>query len=444
MNVQSVEIANHKYARSTPMAKTAVYSMVFKVVFTGLNLIASVLLARSLGTAGYGVYAYALAVVNMLMILTQMGLPPLLVREFAAYAVHRDWPKMQGLLKRSGQLMIVSNTAIIISAVAIALWVGDPTEEVIQTFLIALILLPLLTLGNLRGASLRGLHCVLLGQLPEQLLRPAFLVLGILVCLFFFGMDGLTPQLAITVNAVAAATAFVVGAILLWRYLPREIKRAEAEYDTGRWINSALSLAMLAGIQILDAQAGILVLGIFRDHDEVGVYRVATQGALLVGFTLQSMNMALGPHMSKLYAQGKMDSLQQTVTWAARLVLVGALPLALLFLFFGREILVYVFGESFESGYIVLAVLTVGQLINALSGPNGILLNMSHNERLSVMGVVVAVAVNIGLCFLLVPFWGGMGAGIATAVSMVVWNIMGMVFVYRKLGIITHGIGRIR
>src|SRR5690606_8981590 len=84
-----------------------------------------------------------------------------------------------------------------------------------ETFVVALILIPLMAIGQVRAAALRGLQHVIQGQLPEMAIQPGLLV--VLVGLSWMARGNLSPTLAMALNAVAWLLAFIVGVLLLWR-----------------------------------------------------------------------------------------------------------------------------------------------------------------------------------------------------------------------------------
>ncbi len=76
-------------------------SLALKLASTALGFILVILLARSLGPEGYGVYAFVFAIVSLLAIPTQLGLPQLVVRETAKAQAAERWGLMRGLWRWS-------------------------------------------------------------------------------------------------------------------------------------------------------------------------------------------------------------------------------------------------------------------------------------------------------------------------------------------------------
>jgi O-antigen/teichoic acid export membrane protein len=356
-----------------------------------------------------------------------------MVRETAKYHYREEWGLLHGLLRRANQVVLGFSLVLGLIAGSVA-WLlsgrADPVQ--IETYLWGLLLVPLIALGHLRGATLRGLHRVVQGQLPEMMLRPALLLL-------FAGTAGLlntlTPQGAMAIHVLAAALAYSIGAVLLLRALPIQIRAVTPSYETVVWARSILPLSLVAGLQIVNSQIGIVLLGLFASSEEVGIYRVAAQTATLVVFSLTAVNMVIAPHVSQLYTAGNKERLQRMTTWSARGILLIAVPVSGVFILYGEAILVLLFGDKYRTGHTALAILCVGQLVSAAMGSVGLLLNMSGYERDTVRGVALSAVANVLLNIILIPTFGMNGAATATAVTLLMWNAVLCRQVWVRLGI---------
>lgn len=417
------------------LARGGLGSVVLKLLSAGIALSITVLLARSLGPAGYGVYAYVLALVTLMAIPAEFGLPSLVVRETARAQVGRRWDLIRGMWRWA--ILAAATLSLGVAVVAGGLaWVLSERFTGLQltTFAWGLLLLPLVALGNLVGAALRGLRRVLQGQLPELVLRPAgflLLIAGVLI----FGGPRLGADTAMALHAGAAAGAFAIGAWLLARGRPRPVAQATPAYETRRWAGSAVPLALVAGMHLIHQQTDIVILGLFAASGEVGVYRVAAQAAAFVGFGLNAINMVVAPQFARLHAQGDRAGLQWMARFSARIVLLLTLPVVAVLVALGGPILEWVFGPEYGAGYLALAILAVGQLFNAAFGSVGFLLNMTGHERDTARGMAIAVTVNVGLNLLLIPPFGIAGAATATALTLGLWNLLLWRAVHRRLGI---------
>ncbi|MGM0516899.1 MAG: lipopolysaccharide biosynthesis protein [Pseudomonadota bacterium] len=399
-----------------------------------LGLLVVMLLARLLGAAGYGVYAFVLALMSLASMPAMAGLPPLVVRETARGQRRGDWSAVRGIWRWANGVAL-SLSLLIAAGGLLGLWLGWARGEALrETLAWGLGLVPLLALAGVRSASLRGLRHVLAGLFPEQVLRPGLLAVALLVVLTWSGKD-ISPPDAMGLTVVAALVAFVVGAWLLRRYRPDEITGAVPRYQHGAWMAAAWPMALTQGFQQLNRHADVLLLGLLAATVDVGVYRVAAQGALLVSLGLTALNMVVAPFAARLHVDAERHKLQKLVRRTAQAALAFAVPATLLFVVFGDWLLATLFGDEFRGAYWPLVVLAVGQLVNAWFGPTGMLLNMTGFERAVTRAVAVAAGMNVVLNLLLIPPFGVIGAAIATSASLVFWNVWLWLVARWRLGV---------
>lgn len=418
------------------LARGAVGSLALKVAQTLLSFASGVLLARLLGAEGYGVYAYVFSLVTLLALPAGFGLPNLVVRETSRALARSEWGLVQGMWRWAGRTTAAISLVLIVLAGGVAWVFADRfTGLQLATFAWGLVLVPLLALGNLRGAALRGLHRVIEGQLPEQVLRPGVFFLLLLGAAFLLSAEKVSPATAMALHALASGLAFAVGAWFLWRATPAEIRRAAPVYNGRRWISNTLPLAFISGMQLINQHTDILMLGLFSTAAEVGIYRVAVQASTLVSFGVQAMNMVVAPQFAHLHALGDTRRLERVVKVSARAILFLTLPAVLLFVLYGKPLLKLVFGKEFGTAYVPLVILTFGRLVNSVMGSVGLLLNMTGYERDTARGMAIAAGGNIVLNLILIPVLGVNGAALATACSLALWNILLWRAVRHRLGI---------
>jgi len=95
--------------------------------------------------------------------------------------------------------------------------------------------------------------------------------------------------------------------------------------------------------------------------------------------------------------------------------------------------LLSLFGADFVAGYPALIILTAGMIVNAAAGPVGLLLNMTGHQRLCAKIFGTSALINVVLNALLIPQLGIVGAALATAATMILWNLWLLIMVARKL-----------
>jgi O-antigen/teichoic acid export membrane protein len=417
------------------LARGAAGSFALNACAKVLMLAASVLAARLLGPEGFGAYAAAVALALVLGVLAGLGLQTLLVRQVAAYGAHGDWGRMHGLLRASGRAVAIVSVPLAAAATAIA-WFAAPAHA--ATLAWALALVPLVALNGLRSGALRGLRRVGLAQVPECLVIPA----GFLAALLLFELRDwpLSSASATALRLAVTVLGLVAGAWFLLRSVPLAVRIAEPRYERKAWAASAGPLFVIGLLSIVNLQADLLLVAALRGPESAGVYQAAARGAELVAFSLLVANFALQPMISRLHALGDTAGLQRAATFTARLALGAALPLALVLAAFGGPILGVVFGAPFERGALCLAILCAGQAVSAALGSVDHLLSMTGHERDAALGLALGAAANVALGLVLIPRWDIEGAALATAASLILWNVALSWRVRVRLGI-TAGAG---
>lgn len=406
-----------------------------------LALALAIVLARALGAEGYGVYAHAFAILMVLVLLAEAGVPKLLLREVAASEGRQDWGLLRGAVRRAGQF--VGLVAFGVSAVGLLVlwsWSDGLARPTLYTSSVMLLMVPLLAWNKSVTHALRGLRYVVLGEAVERLARPA-VALVLVAALFLLWPALRQPHVAMAAQGLAAALVLLLGYLLLRHRLQAAAGAAEPAYRSGAWLRSALPFTLIGGAGIVNNQADIIMLGWFAESEQVGVYRVAVQGATLVTFAIQSANAALAPQFARLHAEGAAARLQALVTASARVILLATLPVAAAFVLAGGAIAGWVFGPEFAAAHVPLAILAAGQLVNAGFGSVGLLLNMTGHETASARGLWQTAALNIVLNAGLIPLYGMVGAAIATGLSVVLWNVLLYRQVRRRLGISPTALG---
>ena len=190
---------------------------------------------------------------------------------------------------------------------------------------------------------------------------------------------------------------------------------------------------MVEGFYLLLAYTDILVLQQFRPPDEVAVYYAAAKTLALVSFIYFSVAAATAHRISAYHVAGDRAGLSHFLTQTIRWTFWPSLAATALLLAFGRPIL-SLFGPQFTDGYHLMFILAVGLLARAAIGPIERFLNMLGEQRVCALVYAGAFAINIALCFVLIPLFGVAGAAIATATALIVESILLFVVTKRRLG----------
>ena len=193
-----------------------------------------------------------------------------------------------------------------------------------------------------------------------------------------------------------------------------------------------IPLLLMNLLNLLMERSDILMIGFFLGPTEAGTYAPAARVANAIALGLIAVNAWVAPLISSFHAQGRRAELRHMVRRAAQIIFAVTLPVTLVVLVFGREIL-GLFGPDFSSAYSALAVLASGQLVNALTGPVVFLMTMTGHQNTAAKILIFVATGNLVLNASLIPAFGIEGAAVATASSRVAWNLLMFWAVWRRL-----------
>lgn len=416
------------------VARGATGLFFLKIAYSALRFGLSLLLAHTLGTAGLGAYTYAMSWAGLLGVPGALGMDKLVVRQVAVYYDHANWKQLRALLHTANRAVLLSSTALVVlAATAGMMAIHTSFHQFIGPFLVALLMVPILSLMKVRQAALTGSRQIVRGQWPEFLVQPLLLSLFVTAAWVFMN-HRVTPTLAAASCVASSGVVLLLGAWLLRRNLPEAALHGRVHSLTLPWRESIFPLVSLGTIQIVHSQTDTLLLGALTDAHSVGIYGTAYRGALLVSFFLMATTPALGPAVASLYSARDIAGLQRLVTGAARTTSLLSLPVGLGMIAFGHWYLL-LFGRQFTEGATALAILAVGQLVNVTCGPVGVVMMMTGHERAATRIIAIAAITNLGVSGALIPIWGSVGAAVGACASMIVWNVLLVVEARRHIGI---------
>ena len=417
----------------SPLARSAIGSVAIRAAAPALNLAVSIILVRVAGPHDYGIYIYCLAMVGLVLQPVTVGLSTSVIRHLASYRAHCDWAHLGGVLQRGLQSSIAASMMLVLIGLLFVFFSVQIAPDSRPVFFMALVLIPLFAFNTFCSAVLRGLHHVIWGQFPEQIVTPVML----LILVAMLGGIGLhiNALMLVWIQVIAATVVLLVGVILIISRLPPEIHGIAPLYEDKYWLRGVVPLLVLGGTQQLSTEIVVIMLGQIDGVENSGIYRICARGAELVSFVLVAFNITTAPTFSRLHAQGDLQELSRLTAKTSRVALLASLPIALPLMFFSDWVLRFLYGPEFAIGATALAILCLGQLLCVITGPVGSLLMMSGHERDAVKGTLAALIVTIALALTLIPNWGLNGAAAATASGMVLRNSINCWHVFRRLDI---------
>ncbi|CAI8349461.1 MAG: Uncharacterised protein [Flavobacterium sp. SCGC AAA160-P02] len=408
-------------------------AIVVQIVGVAARLLTSIFLGRKLGASGLGDVNLINQIITILIVFTMFGMDHVLVKKISINKSRKEFNLI-------GQTIFTAFTVNVFIALFLTFtlfFFADYisvffSSEQLKTPLIisSLVLIPQ-SISSLFASTINGFNKVWQSRLIKDFSTSIFVFIGLLAINFLnFKINLLN---VILIYAISRLLTFVIS-LLYVRKLYKPIFLI-GEIDKSM-LKMAKPLLLVSATTLLLSSVDIIMLGWLTDSKNVGLYTVATRLVLFIAFFLQITNSVLSPKIAALYANKKIEEVKSLVRQVTFWLIIIGLLATLFFLLFGEYILGF-WGKTFTEAYYCLLILCFGQFINISTGCSGVILIMSGNEKIFSYISAIFLIVSIILNFVFIQLYGIIGAAIATSITIAGENILRVIIVKRRTGILT-------
>ncbi|GMU55140.1 MAG: hypothetical protein AMXMBFR33_42860 [Candidatus Xenobia bacterium] len=395
--------------------RRSLVSFALTVSGMAVGLVMQALVARELGSAGYGVFGIILSALMVLSSLLPLGWFESTPKFVAEYREGQQHSLMWGLVTRSQQFCGLTTLVCSLGFLALEqIWRPDPNTAMV--LLGIALLLPSYTLIRIQQQILLTLQHVRDGLVFVHLVSPTVVILGMVIWRNP-GIDGV-----VTLYLVGNLVALLLQGLRLRRVLPGPPVR---EYRTRYWQKVASSLmAGLMGQRLIN-QGDVMMLSPFVGVSQVGIYALARRLVDVLAFANQALASAVAPMLGGAIV-GKRYAQAHKLLWMGCLGSgLWALPFTLMGMFFPTEILSY-FGNTFQGGELILQISLVGAFLNAASGPVGQALLIGGHEQFWRRSAAVTTVFGLTGCLVGAAMFGEIGIAVMRSLyiaSISIWRL---------------------
>ena len=397
-----------------------------------LALVSQVLLARWMGKFQFGIYIYVWTWVLMIGALSDAGLSSAARRFIPEYTELKALDRLRGFLLGSRWLAFGIATGISIAGVIgvtlLAPWMDQFT--VIPLYL-ACLTIPVYGLVQIQGGIAQSYDWPNLALSPFYIWRQLSItaLMGMA-----WALGAPTDARTAMIIAVVTTWAVTIGQlVVLDRRLKDKLPAGPKRYEAKTWLATSLPIFMVEGFYLLLTYVDILALEHLRSPGDVAVYYAAARLLALVAFVYFAIASATTHKFTQYHVAGDKERLAKFFAESTRWTFWPSLAACALILAFGKPLL-WLFGGSFEQGYIVMYILAVGMLSRAAVGPAERLLNMLGERKPCAAAYATAFVINLALCLVLIPRFGIEGAAVATSSALAIESILLYRIAKRRLG----------
>ena len=399
----------------------------------GYNLV----VARLLGVEALGIYALAIAVIQIAEVLAVAGLDAGLLRFIS---LHRSDPLRQravigSALKTSITLSIfVALLVLLFSAPIASMLNGSRLLRLTLCYFAAAVPFNVATL--LFGHAMQGFRQLKPKIIATQVISPLLLLL--LTVLFYYTGAGYDAAIFFPFALAGAGGFFWISRSLseICGTFPGDILHARPERAM---LVYALPFMAVSLLSMMSHWLDVMMLGMLTDTATVGIYHPAARTAGLIRSVLLAFTGIAAPMIAELHMGKQNEEIGRIYKMVTRWIVTVVIPPAILFMVF-PELVLSIFGARFAAGgAVTLLLLTGASFLQASFGLSATVLAMTGYARLSLFNALGALGLQVLLNLFLIPRMGINGAALATLLLFLMLSALRLVEIRRLLKIHPFG-----
>ena len=363
-------------------------------IITGILTIS--LINRYLGTTLKGEYEYILNIVNVLSIILGFGL-------------HASYPYMK---RNKMQNQLKSYLDIFFLQAMIYMLIGAAIVILTQEAVVAMAVI--LTVARIANSQMQEIGVVEFIRFRQVLQIVSYLI-DFLLTLVVYLFIPQNMHILLSVLAVKYVI-YIVAYLLRCEYIPKPF---QANCKIAGFLFRFGFFAMLTALlSEFNYSIDIIVMKRFLPFSEIGLYSVGSKLAQYIWLIPDAFKEVLFSHTAK-------DDSINEIKEVMRINIFVTLVMILVMLVLGKLIIFILYGEEYLDSYSITAVIflwipsmVIYKLLNPLYMANG-------RQKTCFFTLLASVLINVMLNFLVIPYYGKMGAAVSTVIS---YTVCGMFF----------------
>ena len=401
--------------------------------FLVLGYFAVVLLAREFGPVTYGAYGVIMSVLVWLEESGRYAIPSATAKLVAETNTART------ALERAALTLNLAVHALLfvllwVAAPWLASWFGIANGTFL--FRVAAIDLPFFGVYTASRAIHQG-HRRFFQLGCSQVIYALTKLVGVLLIISF----GFSVESALIVNV--AATIMGLACLFPGIGLGRSFAYSGLRWQ-GRWLEQVKPLASAAApmgtYYFVLGLRGELILWTLQamspsaERAVIGVFVAAFNIARVPSMILTTVNAIILPSVSRALAESDEPLASRYINQALRFGFVLYLPVCLVFMAQPEQIMQWIYSKEFAGGGVILSLLVAGEGLRVPHAIFGAALNAAGEARKAAVITFVSLVPVTAMLIFLIHIWGGTGAALSSALTLLMSNVILGTLVWKRFG----------
>lgn len=362
--------------------------------------------ARVLGTAGWGSFSYALSLAALFTMFTDFGINAILTRESS-----RDLTLQEKYFSTAFIMKIVTIAVIALFLLIFAPYLIKQDEVKILIPLVILIV-GFDSLRDLGIALSRAWEKMQIEATVQILTNVSIVILGFLALFLLPSAKSLTLGYALG-TAIGMTAAFVP--------FRRYLKNITTQFSLKLIkpiLSSAWPFGMLGMMGVLMLNTDILMIGWFKNIDDVGFYAAGQRITQLLYIIPMLVSVAFFPSMAKLIQDR--EKFKTILEKALAFLMLLAIPMAIGGFLLAKNIIELIYGGVYLPASLSFKLMNLTYPMVFVTAILGNAMFALNQERKLLSYVLLGIFGNFFFNLLLIPVWGIAGAALSTVFNQLI------------------------
>ena len=405
----------------------------FSIRLAGImaQFIFNVILGRSLGVSGTGLFFLVMSIVNIIGVVSRVGLDNTLIRIIPTKMGNPSDKSMLGIYLSSLSLVLILSIAL--SAVIRIYGVDiskifDDSEFLLYINAICLLIFPYSAIWYY-SYFLQGAGRIALSQILQSVY---FSFSGITILVILNYLDGMSLENVLAGYILCASILVLILELYVRRIIGSKHNANSFSYmsSLGEIKDIAFPMFITSVMNVVILWTPTIILGVLSTSYQLGGYQIASRNSQLILFFMIAVNAIAAPRFSSLSESNDYLILEKTIKYTSILSFYPSLPVALFLILFPTVILKF-YGIEFVNFSLELIILSIGMLVYVFMGSVSYVLMMTGYQNIYKNIIILSFLFNCITCIVLVPRYGALGASIATASSYVINHGLSAYYVWK-------------
>lgn len=375
-------------------------------------------LVRYLGESGFGKYSFVLVYISFFNFLTYIGINKIIVREISKNNAINEKIIGNALTIR----LFLSILSIILSFIIINL-LNYPYDTKILVYIASI---------SLFSSSLSATYSsIFQTYLKMEYSMVANLVERIISAILILLIIVLKGSIVYIIIAIVISNFFNLFVTCLFsRKFVKPVFEFEFYYAK-QILTSSIPIGITAAFRVIYYRIDVIMISLMKTESDIGYYASAYTLISPLNLIPSALMFSVFPLMSR--SSKKKERYIEIYEKSFRVMLIIALPIAVITTFFSDHIIYLIYGNNFLPSAPALSILVwsvVFMFMNIIFG--NVIVSMNKQIITAYTSCIMAI-VNIILNYFVIPQYNFIGASITTVITEALGTTMLFWYIYTKL-----------